>query len=116
MPPKTFRLSAEQIRPVATGYGGCMASDRIVVDGARVGFCYREPTSGDNPDSGWRFLAGDETENYMANAANLGIYDVNTIANYDPDIIVLLDSPVDSAFERDAGGMFVAVEFEPPDD
>lgn len=46
------------------------------------------------------------------------IYDVNTIANYDPDIIPLLDAPVGSAFERKGGkGLFVKVEdFEPPKD
>ena len=30
----------------------------------------------------------------MDEASNHGVYDVNTIANYDPDIIPLLDAPV----------------------
>lgn len=51
----------------------------------------------------------------MECAANLGIYDVNTIANYDPDIVPFLDSPFGRAFERDPMGAFVEVEFEPDD-
>ena len=44
------------------------------------------------------------------------LYDVNTIANYDPEIIPFLDSPPGSAFERDAQtGEFVAVPLNPSD-
>jgi hypothetical protein len=60
-------------------------------------------------DSGWRFFAGTEEQEYVDDPDNLQIYDVNTVANYDPDIIPFLRSPVGSAFERDASGKFVAV-------
>lgn len=96
---KTFRLKAEQISPIATGFGACMASDRITVDGLPVRFCYRtEPHN--EIDSGWKFLSGTEDEAYMNNASNHAIYDVNTIANYDPSIIPLLNEPVGSVFEK----------------
>lgn len=39
---KTFRLRAEQIEPLASGYGGCIATDMITVEGHGVGFMYRE--------------------------------------------------------------------------
>jgi hypothetical protein len=99
---KQFRLSAAQIKPLVTGKGSCYASDRITVDGCPVGFMYREPPDDDasHPDSGWRFLAGDESQDYVDNADNFAIYDVNTIANYDRKIIPLLDAPFFSAFER----------------
>jgi hypothetical protein len=51
-------------------------------------------------DSGWRFLSGTETQEYVNNAANWTIYDVNTIANYDPSIIDYLGSPVGTELER----------------
>ena len=70
------------------------------MDGKHVGFMYREQPDGEG-DSGWRFLAGDESESYLRNADNFAIYDVNTIANYDPAIVPLLDSPLMSAFERE---------------
>ncbi len=115
MTPKRFRLSADQIQPIAVGYGSCIASDRIVVDCAKVGYCYREPPDNDL-DSGWRFFAGDESDDYTANADNFVLDDVNTIANYDPDIVSLIEAPAASAFERDPQGKFVEVDFEPPDD
>jgi hypothetical protein len=52
---KHFRLSAEQIKSLAVGYGSCLASDRITVDGSPVGFMYRESPDGSG-DSGWRFF------------------------------------------------------------
>ena len=52
----------------------------------------------------------------MDDLANVGLHDVNTIANYDPDVIPLLDAPAGSAFERDDDGRFFSVGFEPPED
>ena len=51
-------------------------------------------------DSGWRFNAGDESDEYMDDPKNHAIYEVNTIANYDPAIIPHLDAPIGSEFER----------------
>jgi hypothetical protein len=112
---KKFFLSADQIRPLAKGHGACFATDRITVDGRSVGFMYREAPDRDI-DSGWRFMAGDESQAYMDDPDNLAIYDVNTIANYDPEIIPFLDAPIGLAFERDDSGAFVEVAYTPPDD
>lgn len=83
---KKFILKGTDIKDVAIGYGGCIASDMITVHGHLVGTMYREDPAEEH-DSGWRFTAGCETEEYMNELANLAVYDVNTIANYDPDII-----------------------------
>lgn len=112
---KKFALSADQIKPLATGRGGCIATDRITVDGMPVGYMVREPGTRHQHDSGWCFMAGDETQDYMDDLGNLCIYDVNTIANYSPDITPLLDAPPCSAFERDAAtGRLVPVKYEAP--
>jgi len=58
-------------------------------------------------DSGWHFFSGDETQEYADHADNFALYDVNTIANYDPGIIHLLDSPVGSSFGRGENGEFL---------
>ncbi len=112
---KKFKLAAEQIRDIATGHGACFATDKITVDGERVRFMYREAPDNDI-DSGWRFMAGSESDAYMNDPQNHAIYDVNTIANYDPDIVPFLGAPIGSAFERaDGDGEFVEVDdFEPP--
>lgn len=102
---KIFKLKRHQIAPVATGRGGCLSTDRITVDGKQVGYMYREEPSRDE-DSGWRFFAGDEDASYMADAQRHGVYDVNTIVNYDPDILPLLDAKVGSRFERSTDGKF----------
>jgi hypothetical protein len=106
---KNFKLTAEEIKPIAVGYGGCIASDMIVVEGLPVRFMYRAAPH--NPmDSGWQFLSGFENDAYMADNTNHGIYDVNTIANYDPSITPFLDAPIGSAFEKAPGSReFVAV-------
>ena len=106
------------MRPVAQGYGACLAPDTITIDGRRVGYMYREqPDSlpGGAADSEWRFLAGDETPEYVDDPANWSWYDVNTIANYDPDIVPFLDAPFPVAFARDKDGRLVEEEFEPDD-
>ena len=99
---KHYKLAPDDIRPLATGRGGCIVSDRITVEGLPVRFMYREQPR--NPqDSGWAFLSGTEDDAYMADASNHQIFDVNTIANYDPSIIAFLDAPVGSAFEKAPG-------------
>lgn len=96
---KRFKLDAAQIRRVAPDHGGCMASDRITVGGELVRYMVREAPM-DPQLGGWMFMAGTETDDEIADPDCVEIYDVNTIANYDPDIIPFLGAPVGSAFER----------------
>jgi hypothetical protein len=104
---KRYFLPRSAIRPLAEGRGSCIATDHILVDGKRVGFMYRE-TPRDDVDSGWHFFSGEETQEYVDIASNMAIYDINTIANYDPSIIPLLDAPIGSAFGRGDDGAFHA--------
>ncbi|WP_028008367.1 DUF2185 domain-containing protein [Solimonas flava] len=114
MSKKKFALTADQIKPLATGHGGCIATDMITVLGKPVGYMVREPTSRQH-DSGWCFMAGDESQEYMDNSANHAIYDVNTIANYSPEIIPFLNAPPQSAFIRDKKtGKLVQIPYESP--
>ena len=62
------------------------------MEGRKVGYCYREEPDGDW-DSGWRFTAGDESDEYMDDPNNAGIYGLNSICNDDPDIIPPLHTP-----------------------
>jgi hypothetical protein len=96
---KRFRLSASDIRPLAEGRGAGIASDHIMVDGRPVGFMYREAPD-DPHDSGWRFLSGAESQEYLGKSENFALYDVNTIVDY-------IDAPVGCAFGRNEHGDFV---------
>ena len=104
---KAYKLTASEIRPVAVGFGSCLASDRITVEGCPVGFMYREAPDGGG-DSGWRFFSGDEAQEYADDPANFALYDVNTIANYDRSITEFLEAPPGSAFGRNDLGEFEA--------
>jgi hypothetical protein len=113
MAKKRFALSAEQMKPLTKNRGGCVATDMITVEGRKVGYMYRDEPHNDQ-DSGWVFTAGQESQAYMDDADNHGIYDVNTIANYDPDIIPFLDAPAGTVFERQSpSSPFTQVGGEP---
>lgn len=79
---------------------GCIASDKITKEGFKVGYMYREEPTTDNPDSGWRFMAGNEDDEYMNNPDNHHVFAINTICNYDKDIIPYVTSKVGSAYIR----------------
>ncbi len=99
---KKFKLKSSEIKQLVPAMGGCLATDRITVEGLKVGFFYRENPRFEN-DSGWRIFSGTETQEYLDDPNNSAVYDVNTIANYDPAIIAFLDFPIGSEFERKAG-------------
>ena len=79
---------------------GCIVSDKITKEGFKVGYMYREEPSTDVPDSGWRFMAGNEDDEYMSNVDNHHIFAINTICNYDPDLIPYLHSKIGSTYIR----------------
>lgn len=115
---RDYHVKAEDVKPLLSdwkGADGCIATNRITVEGYKVGYCYREKPDGDW-DSGWRFTAGDESEEYMDDPNNAGIYKLNTICNDDPDIIPLLNTPAPCAFERDENGVFQQIKDWKPDE
>jgi len=112
---RNYHVKAEDVKhllPDWEGADGCIATNRITVEGYKVGYCYREKPDG-GWDSGWRFTAGDESEAYMDDPNNAGIYKLNTICNDDPDIIPLLNTPAPCAFARDENGVFQPEVLEP---
>jgi hypothetical protein len=90
--------------------GGCCATDVVTVEGKPDRFMYGEAPDNEI-DSGWLFMVGYEDDEYMGNPDSHAIYDVNTIANYDPGIIQSLDAEIGLAFEKVPGAKeFVLVE------
>ncbi len=92
----------------------CLASDRIMYDGCEIGFCcHEEPDSDDTGwDSGWRFEAGDEDEVYNDEEDHYRVYDLNILCNLYPEILKILKSPFDTAFERGADGKLHKMDME----
>lgn len=105
---KKLKLKGEDIKPLLEwdGPSGCIATDKITVEGFKIGYMYREKPNPKYPDSGWRFFQGEESDEYIKDVKNSGIYDLNTICNYDLSIIPLLKSPYGVCYYRDKMGTF----------
>jgi hypothetical protein len=102
VPRKRYRLKGEDLDLLVPGGARAVASDRITVDGLPVGRMVREvPTRPE--DSGWHFFAGSEDAGWLAIAGNTSVFALNTVANYDPDILPYLDTPAPCAFEKVPG-------------
>lgn len=78
----------------------CFVTQRILRDGAKVGYLYREDPEREN-DSGWRFTADDETDEYMDDPENVAYVSVGRVLSVDDSFIDLLDLPVGASFVRD---------------
>ena len=86
-----------------------VASDRILCDGYRVSVMFREASNGP-ADSGWRFFAGDEPEDYLRDSHNFGTVSLNLIANYAPDIVGFLGEPAGTFLVRGEQDKFEPVD------
>lgn len=83
--------------------GYALAPKQLVEEKLKVGFMYREEPDNET-DTGWRFFTGNEDDEYANNPDNIGLYDIKTITQIDPDITPLLDNNIGTAFERDSEG------------
>lgn len=71
--------------------GICFATNMVMEDGKAIGYMYREEPDAAE-DSGWRFLSGYESQEYMDDPANTKIYPVAVVAEADPVVIPYLDN------------------------
>jgi hypothetical protein len=78
----------------------CFVTNRILHEVAKVGYLYREEPDEDR-DSGWRFTANDESDEYMENIANIAYVSVGLVLSLDDSFIHLLDFPSGTSFARD---------------
>lgn len=78
----------------------CFVTNRILRDHQPVGYLYREDPD-DEKDSGWRFTANDESEDYMANPDNIQYVSLGAVLNHDDSILGLLASEAGSIYVRD---------------
>ena len=99
---KKFKLRSDQIQQLIVPMGGCLATDKITVDGELVDYMIREEPN-ESIHSGWQFFSGTEDQNYVDDPNNMMIYEVNTIANLDKAIIPYLNLPVGTQLERIRG-------------
>ncbi len=70
------------------------------LDADHIGFCYRDDPE-TNIDSGWRFLYGDEDEEYLDNPTNCQAVYPEEMLSINPALDVILAAPVHTEFEWD---------------
>jgi hypothetical protein len=85
----------------------CFVTERVLNEGERVGYLYREEPDDDN-DSGWRITSNTESDDYMDDSANVAHVSLGAVLSRDDSFLHLLGQPAGSAFIRDAKtGQFV---------
>lgn len=96
---KLVELQPEDIEDLTVEKGYSVVSNKVAIDGLKIGYMYREE-AGEPEDSGWRFLSGTENEAYINNPENSKIFGVNTVANFDRNILPYLSLPPGTELER----------------
>ncbi len=71
----------------------CLVSKRILEDGYKPGYIYRTKPH-NNYDSGWCFLAGNESDEYNDDIKNMAIIHIFDICKIDPDIDKYITMPI----------------------
>lgn len=87
----------------------CYVSNRVLYDGEKVGYLYREAPDNDT-DSGWRFMVDDETEDCLNDTVNLSHVSIGAVLREDNSFIHLLDHEADIAFARNGAGEFAKLD------
>ena len=113
---KNFKLKSSQIERLVPDIGFAYVTDMITVEGKKVDYMVRQKPNRDD-DSGWIFYGGGETQKYIDDASNTSLLSVNTIANYDPEIITFLTYPPGTEIERDSQGKLhvITPDIQKPD-
>ena len=98
----------------------CAASKLITEKGMRVMYMRRiliEREMGHDlrTDSGWLFMSGRETGEFLSDPTNIELCRLNTICNIDNDVIPFLTLPFNSIVVRGADGRFRVEEPEQED-
>lgn len=108
---KKYKLDAKDIKRMVPSMGGVFASDMITLEGKQVDYMVRQEPERES-DSGWIMYGGEETQKYIDDPKNVSIWDINTIANYDPEIIPFLTYPVGTEVERNDEGILEVIDLE----
>ena len=87
----------------------CFVTKRVLGGEDPPGYVYREEP-GRPDDSGWRILAGNETDEFLNDRANLTYVSLGAVLNTNDSFVDLLEAPVGSTYVFDrTTGVFRAV-------
>lgn len=83
----------------------CFVTEQVLNGGHTMGWCYREEPQFPE-DSGWRFLAGHETAEYLSDLSNLKCVSLTVMYYLDNEILTFLEAPYGTTVIRRADGSF----------
>jgi len=75
--------------------GACLTSKKVLTRAGRVKWMVREESQAP-ADNGWRIFSHIDTDDYLADSANLQIVDYNQVCALEPALIGIWDFPVGS--------------------
>lgn len=87
----------------------CFVTNNVLYEGQLVGYFYREEPDRDD-DSGWRFTAGNETDEYMGDSNNSSYVSLGAVLREDDSFLQLLDREAGVAFVKDEEGNFIEID------
>lgn len=100
---KLSEIDPEKLEELVKLPGFSIVSNQILVDGLPILFMYRESPI-EEEDSGWRFLSGQEDQDYLDESENSRFIGLNTMANMDRMIIPHLNLKKGTELEREKEG------------
>ena len=103
---KKYKLDSNDIKKLIEFNGGCIATDKITVDGMKVGYMYREKPS-IKDDSGWRFFKGNEDESFTENADNFRIFTLSSLIDMDDSVVDYLQMNEGTSLIRIGNNKFI---------
>jgi hypothetical protein len=92
-------IDPDQAVALVPPLGMGIATLKVMAEGWPVQAMHRGNPAHD-ADSGWSFTSGLETAEELQDPAAVGAFDLNLIANIDPDVIPFLTWPVGTVVER----------------
>ena len=101
---KLSDLDPENLEELVKLPGFSIVSNQILNDGLPILFMYREAPI-EEEDSGWRFLSGQEDQDYLDESENSHFIGLNTMANMDKMIIPHLNMKKGTEMEREEAGV-----------
>lgn len=99
VPAKKLAVDPDTAPPMVPPLGLGVATDHVMVEGWPVQMM-RRGAPAHEADSGWTFASGLESADELADPARSGAYDLDLVANIDPDVLPFLTWPPGTVIER----------------
>ena len=90
----------------------CIATQQVAKQRAPVGFMYREEAVFEH-DSGWRFFAGDESDEYTADNQNFQVCSLSDILAANPEIQTFLQETAGAWEWQEPEGFVPVADWQP---